>query len=41
MALGSPEQSFTLISYGKEKPLCNEGNEGCWGKNRRAHFEMK
>ena len=41
MALGSPEQKFTLISYGKERPLCTEGNEACWSKNRRAHFELK
>lgn len=41
MALGSPDQKFTLISFGKEKPLCTEGNEACWSKNRRAHFELK
>ncbi|MBK7292870.1 MAG: OmpA family protein [Holophagaceae bacterium] len=41
MALGSPEQTFTLISFGKEKPLCTEGNEVCWRRNRRAHFELK
>jgi peptidoglycan-associated lipoprotein len=26
------------ISYGKEWPVCREGNETCWAKNRRAHF---
>ena len=41
MALGAPEQKFALISYGKERPLCTEGNEACWSKNRRAHFELK
>lgn len=41
VALGSPEHKFILISYGKEKPLCTEGNEACWGQNRRAHFELK
>ncbi|MDR3684302.1 MAG: peptidoglycan-associated lipoprotein Pal [Geothrix sp.] len=41
LSLGVPEQKFTLISYGKEKPLCTEGNEACWSKNRRAHFELK
>ena len=40
-ALGSPEQKFTLISYGKEKPLCTEGSEACMSKNRRAHFELR
>jgi len=41
MALGSPDKKFTLISYGKERPICTEGNEACWSKNRRAHFELK
>ncbi|HYX68702.1 MAG TPA: peptidoglycan-associated lipoprotein Pal [Terriglobales bacterium] len=26
------------VSYGKEKPFCNEHNEECWQQNRRAHF---
>jgi peptidoglycan-associated lipoprotein len=26
------------ISYGKEKPFCNESTESCWQQNRRAHF---
>ena len=25
------------ISYGKEKPFCNEDNEACWQQNRRGH----
>ncbi len=40
-ALGSSEQKFTLISFGKEKPLCTDGTEACMSKNRRAHFELK
>ena len=40
-ALGSSEQKFTLISFGKEKPLCTEETEACMSKNRRAHFELK
>jgi peptidoglycan-associated lipoprotein len=40
-ALGSAEQKFTLISFGKEKPLCTEGTEACMSRNRRAHFELK
>ncbi|GBD97113.1 MAG TPA: peptidoglycan-associated lipoprotein Pal [Nitrospirae bacterium] len=27
-----------VITYGEEKQLCNEQNELCWQKNRRAHF---
>lgn len=26
------------ISYGKEKPFCDEHNEACWQQNRRGHF---
>jgi peptidoglycan-associated lipoprotein len=32
---------ITLVSYGKEPPLCTERNESCWAKNRRAHFLVK
>ena len=32
---------MTLISYGEERPLCTEKNEGCWSRNRRAHFLVK
>ncbi|HDH53578.1 MAG TPA: peptidoglycan-associated lipoprotein Pal [Nitrospirae bacterium] len=27
-----------VITYGEEKQLCNQQNESCWQKNRRAHF---
>jgi peptidoglycan-associated lipoprotein len=37
-SLGIPENRLHVISYGEEKPFCGETNEGCWGKNRRAHF---
>jgi len=32
---------ITIISYGEERPLCTEHNEGCWAKNRRSHFLVK
>lgn len=32
---------FTLVSYGKERPLCSEQNEACWARNRRANFLVK
>ena len=28
------------ISYGKEKPVCTEGTEDCWQKNRHDHFVL-
>jgi peptidoglycan-associated lipoprotein len=36
--LGVPGDRLKTISYGKERPQCNDTNEGCWQKNRRAHF---
>ncbi len=36
--LGVPSDRLKTISYGKERPQCSEGNEGCWQKNRRAAF---
>lgn len=36
--LGVPEQRLKPISYGKERPFCNESTESCWQQNRRVHF---
>jgi peptidoglycan-associated lipoprotein len=36
--LGVDGKLLKTVSYGKEKPICQEHNEGCWSKNRRAHF---
>jgi peptidoglycan-associated lipoprotein len=36
--LGVAPDKLKTISYGKERPQCNDANEGCWQKNRRAHF---
>ena len=38
---GVQSSRITIISYGEERPLCTEHNEGCWAKNRRAHFLVK
>lgn len=38
VSLGVPGDKLKVISYGNEKPTCSEANEGCWQKNRRAHF---
>jgi peptidoglycan-associated lipoprotein len=29
---------ITTISYGKDRPFCQEHTEECWQQNRRAHF---
>jgi len=36
--LGISGKRISLISYGKEKPVCTEGTEDCWQKNRRAEL---
>jgi peptidoglycan-associated lipoprotein len=36
--LGVAADRLRPVSYGKERPQCTESNEGCWQKNRRAHF---
>jgi peptidoglycan-associated lipoprotein len=38
---GLPAGRFTVISYGEEWPVCQEKNEACWARNRRAHFLAK
>jgi peptidoglycan-associated lipoprotein len=35
----SPDNIFT-ISYGKERPLFYDHNEGAWSQNRRAEFKI-
>jgi peptidoglycan-associated lipoprotein len=37
---GVTADALKTISYGKEKPVCNESNEDCWQKNRRDHFTL-
>ncbi len=29
------------VSYGKERPFCQEHTEDCWQQNRRAHFVLR
>jgi len=36
--VGIPGNQLAVISYGKEKPICDEHDEACWQKNRRIHI---
>ncbi len=36
--LGISGKRISLISFGKEKPVCSESTEACWQKNRRDDF---
>lgn len=38
VSLGISSSRMNMITYGEERPVCTEKNEGCWQKNRRAHF---
>ncbi|MBD8872262.1 peptidoglycan-associated lipoprotein Pal [Rhodanobacter sp. DHB23] len=37
-ANGGSASQISVISYGKEKPVCREHNEDCWSKNRRVEI---
>ncbi len=37
-ALGVAGNRIKTVSYGEEKPLCQEHNESCWRQNRRAEI---
>jgi peptidoglycan-associated lipoprotein len=41
VALGVSGSRISLISYGKEKPVCAEHDEACWEKNRKDDFVVK
>jgi len=36
--VGIPAMQLNIVSYGKEKPVCEEHDEACWQKNRRIHI---
>jgi peptidoglycan-associated lipoprotein len=37
-SLGIQADRVTVVSKGKEDPICREENEDCWQRNRRGHF---
>lgn len=38
--LGVERARLRTVSYGEERPVCRESNEGCWSRNRRAVFQI-
>jgi peptidoglycan-associated lipoprotein len=36
--VGIPSDQLSVVSYGKERPVCEEHDEACWQKNRRVHI---
>lgn len=41
MELGVKGDRLTVVSYGKERPFCNDLSESCFQQNRRGHLVMK
>jgi peptidoglycan-associated lipoprotein len=37
-SMGIPNNQLTIVSMGKDRPVCTEKTEDCWQKNRRAHL---
>jgi peptidoglycan-associated lipoprotein len=36
--MGVPNAQLTIISFGKDRPVCTDNGESCWQRNRRAHI---
>jgi peptidoglycan-associated lipoprotein len=36
-SMGIPNPQLTIVSFGKDRPVCTDKSEDCWQKNRRAH----
>ena len=41
IAQGVEPDRIMTTTHGKQRPLCSESTEGCWGRNRRAEFQVK
>jgi len=39
--LGVSANRLSVVSYGKERPSCNEHEESCYQQNRRGHLVLK
>lgn len=39
--LGIRPDRFTVVSYGKERPFCNDRSEACYQQNRRGHLVVR
>lgn len=37
---GVDASRIDIVSFGKERPTCTEGDESCFARNRRAEFEV-
>jgi peptidoglycan-associated lipoprotein len=37
VTMGIPNAQLTIVSFGKDRPVCTDQTESCWQRNRRAH----
>jgi len=38
VGVGIPDAQLSVVSYGKDKPVCEDHDEACWQRNRRIHI---
>ena len=38
VGVGIPDAQLAVVSYGKDRPVCEEHDEACWQRNRRIHI---
>jgi len=36
--VGIPDGQLATVSYGKERPVCEQHDDACWQKNRHVHI---
>ncbi len=41
VTFGVNAKQVKVVSYGKERPICNASNEACYQQNRRGHFVLR
>jgi Outer membrane protein and related peptidoglycan-associated (lipo)proteins len=39
--LGVASNHLSIVSYGKERPVCKEHTESCYAQNRRGHMLLR
>ncbi len=38
ISMGVEKDRINILSFGEERFVCVQHDEGCWRKNRRVHF---
>jgi peptidoglycan-associated lipoprotein len=41
VTIGIPRSAIKTVSYGEERPVCNDSTENCWAQNRRGETTLK